>query len=158
EPDVVERAAYLLATSGDARRGVDLLASLDVRAAMQRDGTLLLARLVARTGDLERARTLCGRLLGRPDVEIVQLAPTLEVALGRTADADAALALLDAATSRPGDRELVRARVAVATGRNDEAAEAYKQAVERDPRRADVWTERVEFAIHRGDAATIAAA
>jgi Tfp pilus assembly protein PilF len=150
-PEQAERAAYLLAVQGDARAGADVLEPLTSRMRLSRDGTFLLAQLYARMGDADRALELCGPLLARPSPDVVQFAADLYVSLGRSAEADALIARLDASNSRPGDRELVRARNLLRRGSPDAARDAYRAAADAAPARADIWTEFLSRAVGAGD-------
>lgn len=150
-PEQAESAAYLLAVQGDARGGADLLAPLTSSSAPSRSGLLLLAQLYARLGETERALGLCERLLSRPDADLVQFTADLLVSLGRPADADSVLLRLDASNSRPGDRELVRARNLLRRGSPEAARDAYRAAAKAAPDRADVWTEYLSRAVGAGD-------
>lgn len=139
-PEQRERAAFLLALDGQVRRGVEVLEPLVSEAGgSRRDAVLLLARLYVRLGERSRALALAEPLLASPDAEVVEFCARLHAATGRADQAEAVLAHLERLSLAPGDRELVRARVAASSGDPPGAAGWFARAVAAAPAREDAW-------------------
>lgn len=154
-PDQVERAAYLLAVRGDARRGADLLEPLASRAQVGREGLLLLAQLYAKLGKADRALDICRQLLDAPNADVVSLGADLLAATGRRQEADQMLARLDGLDLPKGDREAIRARFQLRWGTAEDTRAAYAQALAAAPGRTDLWNEFLSTLIAMGDAESL---
>jgi tetratricopeptide (TPR) repeat protein len=153
-----ERAAFLLAAQGDLGRSAELLERVTKYDRAKREGRLLLARIYAKQGRPEEALRLCEGVLDPPTLPAVELAAGLYAEAGRTADAAAVLARLDAAGIPAADAALLRARHAARWESRAAAAEQFRRAADAAPERADVWTALLVHAILAGDKAELARA
>ena len=157
EPAQVERAAWLLAQSGDRGRSADLLESMAARSDAPREGVLMLATTYASLGRSDRAIELCERILPDGNPATLELAAGLYAAVGRRADCEATLARIDAAPMPAGERELIRARHAMRWGPAGAAADWFGKAVAAAPLRADAWSASLDYAVMSCDAAAVGA-
>jgi tetratricopeptide (TPR) repeat protein len=155
ESDVVQ-AAYLLAVTGDMRRGTQLLEPVATKDKANRDGLLLLAQLYANVGQYERAIGICERLSDGADLKVLELTAALYAQLGKNAEADAAMARIDAVDAPPGERELARARLATRRGDVAAARSWNRKAVDAAPTSTEAWKSLLSQEIATGDEKNVA--
>jgi len=151
-PDLLRRAAVLLAGQGEDRASIAVLEKIYANLEDPAPADLLLAKLYYRTGKLEEAEQICQRLMQQPTVEAIQFTAQLYASQGQNQDAQNALAKLDGLDIKPGVRELILANHHSRSGTVpiEQVLDQYRTATQAGPKNPDTWLQFILQCIRVG--------
>lgn len=132
-PTAITLAASMLADLGEVAKATTALEQLGTAATDA--GQFMLARLYQRQSQLDKAEAMVARLLQKPapSPELISFAARLYTMENKTAEASAALQMLDGQKLLPGQKEMIAGDCAAAAGHADEAIKHYGQAIAAAP-------------------------
>ncbi|HVT81072.1 MAG TPA: tetratricopeptide repeat protein [Phycisphaerae bacterium] len=135
--DDVRVTAALYAGANAPEKGAALLEKYPGEGPANSD--LLRAMIYRRQGQYDKAIALVETLLKKPDLPTVQFAAGLYLGVGRKADAEKTLALLDALKLAPAIKEMIWGAYHLQIGNYPEAVRQYQAATRIAPGNLATW-------------------
>jgi tetratricopeptide (TPR) repeat protein len=134
-----QQAAALLAQQGQNDKAVELLQSQNGNHSSDVQNSLMLAVLYRQQGQLEKAESVCRKLLENPDLATIQFAATLFGSQGKTGDAELAMKKLDELKLNPGVKQIAWGAYYGQIGDLTHAIDQFKEATEVAPSNSVGW-------------------
>lgn len=133
--------AYLRAQQGEYREAIELLEEEARQSADEESNDLFLANLYYRQNQPAKAEEICRKMLAKsPGAPEIQFAASFFAAVGKTAEAKAALAKLDGlANLTPGLKQLILADYAMRYEDADVALRHLQDATAAAPTSGPMW-------------------
>jgi tetratricopeptide (TPR) repeat protein len=129
----------VLMQAGATDKAVALMEQSPAGAQTAPSSNLFMAMVYRKHGQLDKAEGIVKGLLEKPDLATVQFAAGLYLELGRRADAEKALALLDNIKLEPALKEMIWGAYYLQTNKPAEAIAQYQAAVKQAPANAVTW-------------------
>jgi tetratricopeptide (TPR) repeat protein len=154
QPEEALSLARMLAQLGENAKAVDALEHAG--SARDNRADLLLAELYWRQNQLDKVESMLPRLLSGGSAQGIEFVARFRASRGQSAEADQALAKLNALKIPPVEKALARGNYYAAVGRDDEAVKQYQQATTDSPKSVPAWRTLVAYLATTGRAADAA--
>jgi Tfp pilus assembly protein PilF len=153
-------AAMLLARQGNSDQALKMLQDVDQKMGGADATDTMLASLYVSRGEPEKAEKIYRKLLETPNAQVIQIVSDFYASQGRTADAEATLALLDKLPQlKPGAKDFILGEHYRVAGDERQALDHLKAAATADPKNAQFWRQWVTAEVrfeHASEALAVA--